>query len=72
MYVLKKFGLGNILFVSIFIECTNKSEPCVWKAPSLLFSSGNITSNCFVSLFVTVFTDILINKSNCILYFMVL
>ena len=35
MYGLKKFGLGNILFVSIFIECTNKSEPCVWKAPGI-------------------------------------
>lgn len=73
MYVLKKFGLGNILFVSIFIECTDKSEPCVWKAPiSLLFSSGNITSDFFfVSLSVTVFTGILIDKFNCILYFLV-
>ena len=45
MYILKKFGLGNSLFVSIFIECTDKSEPCVWKATiSLLFSSGNITN----------------------------
>ena len=45
MYILKKFGIGNILVVSIVIECTDKSEPCVWKAPiSLLFSSGNITN----------------------------
>ena len=60
MHVLKKFGLR-----------TDKSERCVSKEPfSLLFSPGNITS-VFLSVSVTVFTGILIDKFKCILYFLV-